>query len=204
MPSSSISGIAQSDIPIEAHPERACRARTSPAYASGWTRSTAHDADTFSLLYRTYSSIVFGIAKGVVKSHTLAEDITQSVFLKLWSHHKPIPYEHVAGWIRRVARNTAIDVARSRWFAHIGFEETISAATEAADVAASALARATYSAVLRAIQGLPELQRRPIEMAYIEGLSYSEVAAKLQLPTGTAKSRIRKGLMQLCRVLRNP
>ncbi len=200
---SSIRGIEYTDTPTEVHPGTAYRSHNQLRCSSGWQRTTCHDADTFSLLYKTYSSIVFGIAKGMVKSHTIAEDITQSVFLKLWSYRKPIPFEHVAGWVKRVARNTAIDVVRSRWFADVGFEEAISVPTGAADVPASALARAAYRAVLEAIHRLPEPQRRPIELAYIDGLSYSEVATKLCLPIGTAKSRIRKGLTLLYRSLRN-
>ncbi|MDQ6824702.1 MAG: sigma-70 family RNA polymerase sigma factor [Candidatus Eremiobacteraeota bacterium] len=165
-------------------------------------RMFARDSDAFATLYDRYKSLVFGIAKRVVKSQSIAEDITQSVFLKVWTGQRIIQSQYFVAWLTLVTRNTALDWVRSKWFKETQLEDEIAHfIVSKTDVAAEAVDGSQYADVRDAVATLPEGQREAIEMAYFGGLSYAEVAAQLELPPGTVKSRIRAGLLRLYRTM---
>lgn len=162
----------------------------------------APNSDAFATLYDTYKSLVFGIAKRVVKSQSVAEDITQSVFLKVWTGKRIIQSEYFVPWLTLVTRNTALDWVRSKWFKETQLEDEMTRfIVSKTDVAADAVDASHYADVRDAVATLPENQREAIEMAYFDGLSYTQVADKLELPPGTVKSRIRAGLLRLYRTM---
>jgi len=158
------------------------------------------DKNAFADLYDRHVSLVYGIAKRITGNPTQAEDITQSVFTMLWARPGSFGGGNFAAWIARVARNAALDVVRSAAVRTREPEMPIDIASDN-DLEDEVFSRLQSSTVVQALRTLPDDQREAIEQAYFQGLSYSEVAARLGAPLGTVKSRIRTGLRRLWEML---
>lgn len=147
-------------------------------------------------LYDRYSSVVYSVALRVLGDTGAAEDVLQEIFLQLWRN--PGAFDAARGrlgaWLAVIARNRAIDSLRKRR-PETDIEDVMISA--APDFAAEA-DRSRAAEKIRGVMGaMPAAQRSAIEMAYFEGLSHSEIAAKTGEPLGTIKTRIRAALMTL-------
>ncbi len=159
------------------------------------------DAEAFATLYDRYSALVFGVAKRVLGDQTSAEDVTQSVFLSLWSKPEAFAGGNFGAFVATVARNASIDIVRSA--AVRTREPELSPNIPSGDaIDEQVFERVRAGQVTGALQKLPQDQRDAIERAYFEGLSYREVAERIGAPLGTVKSRIRAGLRSLSQALR--
>jgi RNA polymerase sigma-70 factor (ECF subfamily) len=149
----------------------------------------------------THGPAVFGTAKRVLLDASWAEEVAQDTFVALW--RRPGAFDPVRGSLRAfllgVARNKAVDVVRRETRLRrkaddiMREQETVGPAPlDAAD---------DRAAVQHAIQTLTEPQRQAILLAYFGGFTYREVAEELDIPEGTAKSRLRDGLMKMRQVL---
>jgi RNA polymerase sigma-70 factor (ECF subfamily) len=154
------------------------------------------DHDSFASLYDRHSALVFGIAKRVLGNREQAEDVTQSIFLQIWTRPEMFAGGNFAAWVGRVARNASLDVLRSAAVRTRAPELPLDVPAEGA-LDEQVFERVRSSALTSAVAALPEDQRVAIEQAYFAGLSYREVAERLNAPLGTVKSRIRMGLRKL-------
>ena len=171
------------------------------------TRAVASDADLVSAiasgdesamgqLYDRYSAIVYSTAVRILGDRTTAEDLLQEVFMQLWRN--PAAFDSnrgtLAPWLVAITRNRAIDWLRKRR------PETLVADVSLAiepDLA-SKTDFARFAGKIRAmLDRMPKTQKDVLEMAYFEGLTHSEIAAKTGQPLGTIKTRIRSGLLAL-------
>jgi RNA polymerase sigma-70 factor, ECF subfamily len=153
------------------------------------------DAGTFERLYDSYSPLVYGVALRVLTDPASAEDVTQAVFLKLWSAPDSFRGGNLPGWLVRVTRNRALDVLRSR-AAHPQVE--ISAEMPENDALEdTAFANMNCRVVRDAMAQLPESERTLIELGFFGGLTHQELARRTGVPLGTVKTRIRSGLRRL-------
>src|SRR5215813_12795042 len=147
-------------------------------------------------LYDRYSGIVYGVALRVLGDTTAAEDVLQEVFLQLW--RKPEVFDANRGklpaWLAVIARNRAIDHLRKRPPEDDIEDLPISTGVNLENEAAQRLAVDKIRGVL---SQLPHDQRRALEMAFFEGMTHTEIAAKCGEPLGTIKTRIRTGLLVL-------
>jgi RNA polymerase sigma-70 factor (ECF subfamily) len=147
-------------------------------------------------VYRRHGSAVYGLARRVVGSNTLAEEVTQDVFVDLWK--RPERFDPERGALRTFlltrAHGKAVDLIRSE-AARSAREEKSARETVASgyDLDRYAWDLAVADRVKLALDSLP-VERRAIEMAYFDGKTYREVASTLGEPEGTIKSRIRTGL----------
>ncbi len=154
----------------------------------------ARDAAAFERLYDEYHRLVYGIALRVLSDVRAAEDVTQAVFLKIWSSPETFKSGNFAGWIARVARNRAIDVLRD----HRQIADAMPAMAPADVELEDDVARALDGKSLRdAMSRLPHEQREVIELGFFGGLSHDQIAKRTGLPLGTVKTRIRSGLRKL-------
>jgi RNA polymerase sigma-70 factor, ECF subfamily len=158
------------------------------------------DGNAFELLYQRYARSVFGLALRRLGDRGRAEDAVQETFASVWRSARSYRPERGPGapWLYTVARNAIIDRLRQRT------EPAAEAPDEAAPYAGPAeQAETDWVAwrVHRALEELPDAERRVIELAYWGGLSQSEISDFLGTPLGTVKTRTRSGLARLADLL---
>lgn len=169
-------------------------------------RLLQRDEDALREVMQAYGGVVFGMAKRVVADPTAAEEVAQDAFLALW--RRPGAYDEKRGSLRAfllgVTRNKAIDLVRH--------EETLRKAKDALITEAEATSEHPSTDELMAASGereelmaalaqLSDVQREAVVLAYFGGRTYREVAEELEIPEGTAKTRLRDGLSKLRKVL---
>jgi RNA polymerase sigma-70 factor (ECF subfamily) len=163
------------------------------------------DREAFGHFYDHYAPLVFAFAVRLLRVRADAEDLLQEVFLQAW--RQAARYSRDRGspeaWILTITRSRAIDRLRSMRRRDRGFvpveelSRTQGGRIEESEVMESE-ARLTAHA---ALAGLPETQRKVLELAYFEGLTQLEIAANLGQPLGTVKTRLRDGLRRLRELL---
>jgi len=154
----------------------------------------ARNAAAFEALYDAYNRLVYGVALRMLGDVAAAEDVTQAVFLKIWSSPDLFVSGNFAGWIVRIARNRALDVLRSKSRTHVELPEQQPDDEPLEDRAFAAIDAAR---VRSAIKQLPPEQRELIEMGFFGGVTHEELARRTGTPLGTVKTRIRSGLRRL-------
>jgi RNA polymerase sigma-70 factor (ECF subfamily) len=165
-------------------------------------RVRARDVAAFEKIYDTYHRLVYGIALKMLQDAMAAEDLTQGVFLKVWSSPDAFAAGNFAGWIARVARNRALDVLRSRGVrteADLPVDVPLDSSLD--DVVFSRIDAVRVRAALAA---LPDEQRHPIELGFFGGVTHEEIARRTATPLGTVKTRIRAGLRKMRAQLETP
>jgi len=159
------------------------------------TKVRARDSFAFETLYDRYARLVYAIAVRMLSQPAAAEDITQAVFLKIWSAPQSFRGGNFPGWIARVVRNRCLDELRSR--AHGSLDPIADAVTECSLTEDTAFADIDAEQIRAAISRLPADQRELIELGFYGGLTQEEMSRRTQTPLGTVKSRIRTGLQRL-------
>ena len=159
------------------------------------------DRSAFASLYDQLSPAVYGLARRVVRSSALAEDVTQEVFLEVWrkadawhSHRSS-----ATTWVLMIARARAVDRVRSEQATRDRQDRIAPGWLEPpnAEPAESLELEEERDGVRSALSMLTDKQRIVIKLAYYEGKTYVEVAEDLGLPVGTVKTRMRDGLMRM-------
>lgn len=151
-------------------------------------------------VYRRHGGAVWSLARRVVRSDALADEVTQDVFLRLW--REPDHFDAARGSLRSylnaIAHHRAVDLLRAE-MARTAREERDARATATAgyDLERHVSDLASAQHVREALTTLPERERVAIHLAYFEGYTYREIATLQEEPEGTIKSRIRTGLGRL-------
>lgn len=150
-----------------------------------------------------YGGVVHGMARRVLADRALAEEVAQDAFLALW--RRPGAYDPARGSLQSfllgIVRNKAIDIVRKeeslrRTRESLAREVHVTPAQH--DPSAEVEER---DRVRSALRSLTEVQREAIVLAYFGGRTYREVAAELEIPEGTAKTRLRDALIRLKKAL---
>jgi RNA polymerase sigma-70 factor (ECF subfamily) len=172
-------------------------------------RIALKDAAALETFYDRYNRLVFSLVLRILRVREDAEDIVVDVFWQVWqqagrydsSRGKPV------AWLLTIARTRAIDGLRSsnrqaaRPSATGGSEDHRPLST-AESVPDPGILADTRQAVRKALTTLPDQQRIPLEMAYFEGMTHTEIAESLNEPLGTMKDRIRTGMLHLKKQLK--
>jgi RNA polymerase sigma-70 factor, ECF subfamily len=156
----------------------------------------------FDRAYRTHVAAAFAAAHAVLRDRAGAEDVAQDVFVHLW--RRPEAFDpgrgSLRGYVTMLARSRALD----RWRGRSVREDAVSRAhqervlgSEAGESAVEPVVRRERSrSLLHALEGLPRSQRQALLLAFGRGLTAREIADVTDVPVGTAKSRVRLGLMR--------
>ena len=171
--------------------------------------------DAFRELVRRYERPVFSLIFRMVRDSATAEDLAQDAFIKVLNHiDKYRPEFKLSSWLFKIANNVAIDHLRRRQLQtvsvsgspHAGSAEEVEATSfEIRDTSENALdeieARELGTEIERAIGKLRPEYRSCILLRHVEGRSYEEIAATLDLPLGTVKTYIHRARIELRELL---
>ena len=170
-------------------------------------RMARGDASAMADLYDRHARAIYSLALRMLADGAEAEDVVQDVFTQAWRQaglYDPARAPVIA-WLLVIARARTLDRLRARR-SRIGLAGDGPDPAELADAAPAqdvqAIGREQCSRVRAALAALTAAQREAIELAYYKGLSQSDIAARLQQPLGTIKTRIRSGLLRLREILR--
>ncbi|HEX6476110.1 MAG TPA: sigma-70 family RNA polymerase sigma factor [Acidimicrobiales bacterium] len=159
------------------------------------------ESDTGAAFVRRFQRRVFGLALSIVSDTGLAEDIAQEALAKAWRHAQAYDSRRgsVATWLLTITRNLAIDALRLRRAQPTDPEALV--ALELPSPAGDPLDLATKQddagRIRAAVHRLPIDQRRALVLAAFHGRTAKEISASEDIPLGTAKTRIRSGLLKL-------
>ena len=163
------------------------------------------DQQAFSQLYDHSSTLLFTLAVRILGNHEEAAELLQDVYLEVW--RKVSRYDVGRGtpvaWLVTLTKSRAIDQLRARASRGYRATNTLEAGTAAQPADPSPNPFETQAdhelrlAVGSAVAGLPQAQQQAIGLAYYEGLSHAEIAARLNQPLGTVKTRIKLGMSRL-------
>jgi RNA polymerase sigma-70 factor, ECF subfamily len=155
-------------------------------------------------VYRRHGASVHNLARRVCGSEEFAEEVTQDVFLDLWK--RPQRFDADRGSLRTYlitrAHGLSVDLVRAEVARQAREQKSVADTVNTGyDFDHYVFDLSTADKVQRIVAQLPHDERAAIEMAYFEGMTYSDVAKTLGTPEGTIKSRIRSGLRRLREVL---
>jgi RNA polymerase sigma-70 factor, ECF subfamily len=163
--------------------------------------SSRGDEKAFAELYDATSRRLYGLVVRVVRDPAQAEEVAQEAFLEIW--RTSARFDPARGsamsWMMTIAHRKAVDRVRSAEAASRR-DQTYEATTQerAYDITAEEVERSLEGQRVRnALESLTETQRGAVQLAYFGGYTHNEVAALLGIPLGTAKTRIRDGLIRL-------
>ncbi len=171
-------------------------------------RMAAGDERALGELYDRHGGTAYALAAAIVGEPADAEEVVADAFAQAWRTAAQFDPSRgsVPAWLATITRSRALDLLRARGrraraiaqaaqASGEGLAAPLSAASDAPDRGVERLEARRL--VTRALAELPEPQRRVLEMAYFGGLSQSEIAAELQEPLGTVKTRMRAGMEKL-------
>jgi RNA polymerase sigma-70 factor, ECF subfamily len=171
---------------------------STPADPELFARIADGDRDAFGLFYDRHAPVLFGFCVRILKDARDAEDVLQETFVQVWRDASRFDATRasVKTWLFTIARSRALD----RWRSRRSIEQRFSAAPdESLDGAGEGdqEAAALRDFVGRCLEKLSENEQAVLRLAYFDGYTQEEIAARLNEPLGTVKSRTRSGLAKL-------
>ena len=169
----------------------------------------AGDTAALEELYHRYGAAVLGLAYKMLGDRTLAEEVTQETFWRIWRNADSFSSRQgkFSSWMFGITRNLAIDSWRRRQrrpqpAPDPTDEQTNTIPDPEADVPESAWTAIKHHQVRAAVELLPANQREVIELAFFWGMTRQEIAETIDVPLGTVHTRARLGLQKLREALR--
>lgn len=150
-------------------------------------------------LYELQSRRLYGIALRIVRHPAAAADVLQDSFVQVWQNAGAFVPEKgsAAGWLTGIVRFRALDAARKAGREVLSDDPGLGDTAVESDPAAEIDAKVQSEALRRCLQKLENNQQRCIVLAFVEGYSHTQIAARLAVPLGSVKSWVRRGLVAL-------
>lgn len=161
------------------------------------------EAAAFEVLHERYADPAYRLAQSIVNDRGRAEDVVQEAFLSIWSARLQYRADRASfrTWALAIVRNRAIDFQRSlasRPTLALGpWEQQATGRLTSPSIDDEALDRLEGAELRESLTALPSRQAEAISLAFLADMTHPEVAARLAVPAGTVKSRIRLGLERL-------
>ncbi len=162
-------------------------------------RCAAQDRAAFRLLYARWSGRLHGVAVRITRDPALAADATHDAFVQVWQQagRFDAALGEAGSWLMSLARYRALDLVRRRGREVLGHEPLAEEPDRGPDPLSALLTSTDGGALHRCLQTLSEDRRRLVLLAFVEGFSHSQLAARMEVPIGTVKSWIRRSLIGL-------
>jgi RNA polymerase sigma-70 factor, ECF subfamily len=157
------------------------------------------DHQAFEQIYGELAGPVYGVVRQVLRDPAQSEEVAQEVLLEIWRTASRLDSARgsAASWALTIAHRRAVDRVRSAT-ACLRREQQVAPDLAARDdVAETVAATLDHQRVRRCLDGLTELQREPVKLAYFGGYTYPQVAQLLGVALGPVKTRIRDGLIRM-------
>lgn len=163
------------------------------------SRVALRDRAAFSLLYQRSSPKLFAVCLRILKDRTEAEEALQEVFIKVWQRADRFASDgrNAAGWLTAIARNHSIDLIRTRKPIADQIEEEYDLADPSPDPERGAELSAEGRRIDRCMNELDPDRATAVRQAYVEGLSYQELADRFRVPLNTMRTWLRRSLIKL-------
>lgn len=174
-------------------------------YEAALAGCVAGEHEALHRLYQHESARLMGTAMRITRSRELAQDVLHDSFVRIWQ--RATTFDPTRGparaWIHAVVRHRALNAIRARNRDVELDEDAVAAIPDPADPVGALLDRmADHSRLRGCLDKLDERRRTSILLAYVDGLSHPQIAARQGLPLGTVKAWIRRSLLALKDCLR--
>jgi RNA polymerase sigma-70 factor (ECF subfamily) len=167
--------------------------------ATQLSRVALRDRRAFARLYELASPKLFGIALRILRDRADAEEALQEIFIKVWQRAERYDLDQSSPmtWLSAIARNHAIDIIRARKPQASDLEEAFDIASPEPGPEALAINASEGSRIDRCMQTLESDRADAVRKAYVEGLSYQELADFYKIPLNTMRTWLRRSLLKL-------
>ncbi len=163
------------------------------------SRVALRDRGAFARLYRQASPKLFSVALRILRNQAEAEEALQEIFIKIWQRAER--YQPDQGgpstWLTAIARNHAIDLLRARKPQASVIDEAFDLASPEPGPEAAAINASEGARIDGCMQTLEPDRAEAVRKAYVEGLSYQELADSYKIPLNTMRTWLRRSLMKL-------
>lgn len=165
----------------------------------------SENLDAFNELYSRYGRLVFNLAYKWTRSINEAEEVTQEVFEKIWVRRNTyvMKKSKVSSWIYKICQNTAFDfLRRKKKTSYLDESQLDFLVDDNINLENEIEMHVTRQLLKNAIADLPKEQQEIIKLMYFEGKTQKEIAASLNIPLGTVKSRVKLAMTKLRRKIK--
>ena len=162
-------------------------------------RVSLKDRAAFSKLYSAASPKLFSVLLRILRQRAEAEDALQEVFVKIWQRADRFRPEEgrAQTWMTAIARNHAIDMLRARKPQASVIDEAYDLASDEVDPETAAVNRSEGDRIDRCMKTLESDKADAVKRAYVEGLSYQDLAEMYNIPLNTMRTWLRRSLLKL-------
>lgn len=164
------------------------------------TRVGRGDEAAFGAVYDALGASVYGMAKRVIRDPARAEEVSQEVFIQVWQSAPRFDAArgNAKSWVLTLAHRRAVDAVRHDQAAtNRENKYDWSNGPDYDEVSETVTVSLEHEQVRRCLEGLTDLQRQAVDLAYYKGYTYAEVAETLDANPATVKTRMRDGLVRL-------
>nr|WP_172682344.1 sigma-70 family RNA polymerase sigma factor [Sinorhizobium meliloti]AJT61572.1 RNA polymerase sigma factor [Sinorhizobium meliloti] len=162
-------------------------------------RTAMKDREAFDALYRSTNAKLFGVCLRILNNRSEAEEVVQEVFVKIWTRADRFAVSELSpiSWLVAIARHQAIDRVRVRRLPTSDLDAALNVSDSAPNPEMAVLAGSRKEEIDRCLDELEEKRGEAVRGAYLDGLSYSELAQRHRIPLNTRRTWLRRSLMKL-------